>query len=263
MRIPTYTVSVLGSRSLSPRMRRVTLGGAELRGFQTRGEADERVKLLLPARDGDRPVSRTLTVRRFDPDALELDIDIALHDGPAASWSLSAEEGEEVGIMGATGGYDLDAGPSHHLLVGDEAALPAIATILERLAEDARADVFLEAGDPSAELALDTAAGAEISWLHRGGNGSRPGDLLVEAVRSFDWPSTPVRVWAAGESFAMRAIRRHVRDELGVPHELHRVVGYWRERLTEDQAIERHLEAQRAARERGASEDEIHDAGLY
>jgi NADPH-dependent ferric siderophore reductase len=244
-------------------MRRVTLRGAELRRFQTNGEADERVRLNLPAKDGGRPVSRTLTVRRFDPDALELDLDIALHDGPAASWSLTADVGEKVGIAGATGGYDLDGGPSRHLLVGDEAALPAIATILERLGEDARADVLLEAGDPSAELPLDTAADAEIAWLYRDGNGARPGELLVDAVLSYDWPAEPVRVWAAGESFAMRAIRRHVRDEIGVPHDLFRVVGYWRERLTEDQAIETHLEAQRVARDRGASDDEIHDAGLY
>lgn len=89
------------------------------------------------------------------------------------------------------------------------------------------------------------------------------GAALVRAVREATWPSEPPRVWAAGEAFAMRAIRRHLRDELGLPRERYRVVGYWRHALSEDEAIEAHLAAQDAARGAGASEEEIEDAGLY
>jgi NADPH-dependent ferric siderophore reductase len=260
MRIPTYDAAVVRARSLTPRMRRVTVRSPAFERFATRDLADERVKLLLP-RPGERPISRTLTVRRFDRRALELDIDIAVHDGPASVWSLHAREGDPIGIMGATGGYELDGG--RHLLVGDEAALPGIATILERLADTASADVLVEVGDASAELELDTSARARITWLHRDRHHARPGALLVGAVLGYRWPKAPVRVWAAGEALAMRAIRRHLRDELGLPRERYQVVGYWRDRLNEDQAIEKHLEAQRRARAAGASEDEIDDAGLY
>ncbi|MGH2804416.1 MAG: siderophore-interacting protein, partial [Thermoleophilaceae bacterium] len=97
MRIPTYAVAVVRTCTVTPRMRRVTVGGAGLEGFASRGLPDERIKLLLsrpgqrrpvlPAidengyhypRGAPRPLSRTFTVRRFDPDALELDIDVAL-----------------------------------------------------------------------------------------------------------------------------------------------------------------------------------------
>jgi NADPH-dependent ferric siderophore reductase len=242
-------------------MRRVTVRSPAFERFATRDLADERVKLLLP-RPGQRPLSRTLTVRRFDRRALELDLDIAVHDGAASAWSLHAREGDEIAILGATGGYELDGG-GHHLLVGDEAALPGIATILERLAGAARADVLVEVADRSAELELETRAAARITWLHRDRHNARPGALLVGAVLGYRWPHAPVRVWAGGEALAMRAIRRHLRDELGMPRERYQVVGYWRNRLSEDQAIETHLEAQRIARAAGASEDEIDDAGLY
>jgi NADPH-dependent ferric siderophore reductase len=256
MAFPTYDATVVRGRSLTPRMRRVTVGGPGLAGFGSRDLADERIKLLLP-RDGERPISRTLTVRRFDREAGELDIDIALHDGPAADWSRHARTGDEVGIMGPTGGYE----PADRMLIaGDEAALPAIATIAERLAPGARADVLVEVADTDARIELDSRADLGVRWLDRDGPA---GAALAQAVLDYRWPDAPVHVWAAGEAFAMRAIRRHVRDDLRLPRERFQVVGYWRDRLTEDQAIETHLAAVQAARDAGASEAEIDDAGLY
>ncbi len=267
MRIPTYAVAVMRASWVTQRMRRVTVGGAGLEGFASRGLPDERVKLLLP-RPGQRrpvlpamdergyhyppgaprPVSRTFTVRRFDPGALELDIDVALHDGPAAAWSVAAREGDEVGVAGPTGGYEPSADASHHLLAGDEAALPAIATILERLPAATHADVLVEVADASAELAVDSRSDTRVTWLHRDGHGAPAGGLLAQAVLDLDWPPSPVQVWAAGEALGMRAIRRHLRDDLALPHDRYQVVGYWRDRLTEDEAIEVHLAAQEGAR---------------
>jgi NADPH-dependent ferric siderophore reductase len=282
MRIPAYVVEVRGAASLTPRMRRVTLGAPALSAFGSRDLPDERVRLLLPqpgqrrlvlpAIDergwhyppgAERPLGRTFTVRRFDREALELDIDIALHDGPAAAWSLRARRGEEVGLAGPTGGYEPAANGGRHLVAGDESALPAIATILERLPAGARADVLIEVADASARLALDSEAELELRWLHRDESGAPVGGMLASEVRSFAWPSEPVQVWAAGESLAMRAIRRFLRDDRGLPRERYQVVGYWRDRLSEDEAIEAHLAAQEAARTAGASEDELEDAGIY
>jgi NADPH-dependent ferric siderophore reductase len=283
MRVPVYAATVRRARSLTPRMRRVTLGGQGLTGFTSRGLPDERVKLLLPQAGQERPVlpeinedgyhyppgarrpiSRTFTVRRFDPEGLELEIDIARHDGSAAVWSVRARVGEVVGIAGPTGGYEPAANGGLHLIAGDEAALPAIATLLERLPAGARARVLVEVADASARLALDSRADAEVRWLDRGhAPGAPPGAVLVHAVRELPWPGEPVQVWAAGEALAMRAIRRFLRDDVGLPRERYQVVGYWRDELSEDQAIEAHLAAQEAARVAGRSEAEIEDAGLY
>jgi NADPH-dependent ferric siderophore reductase len=280
MAIPSYHAVVIDTTPITPCMLRVTVGGPGLRGFASRDLPDERIKLLLAppgeqrpalpeidehgfhwAPGAPRPLTRTFTVRRFDPATFELDIDVALHNGPAAAWALRAQPGDELGISGPTGGYDAAARDARHVLIGDEAALPAIATILERLPSTARADVLAETRDADGELPLDSAAEMRVTWLH--GNGHGPTARLVEAVHQYAWDSEDVQVWAAGEALAMRAIRRHLRDQLGLPHERFQVVGYWRDRLSEDQAIDAHYAAQEAARRAGASEHEIDDAGLY
>jgi NADPH-dependent ferric siderophore reductase len=281
MRIPVHPAVVRSSHALTPRMRRVTLGGEGLDGFGSRDAADERVKLLLsPSGDGgpvlpridergyryppgaERPVSRTFTVRRYDPVAAELVIDIARHDGWAADWAARARAGEAVGIAGPTGGYGAASSEGRHLLAGDETALPAIATILERLPAAANAEVVVEIGERSAEQALTSRATVRSRWLVRD-PGAPAGARLVRALCDLEWGREPPRVWAAGEALAMRAIRRHLRDELRLARDRYQVVGYWRDSLNEDEAIEAHLAAQEAARAAGASEAEVEDAGLY
>lgn len=248
---PTYTATVLRAADITPRLRCVTVA---IDGFQTRDLPDERIKLTFPG-----PVRRTFTVRRHE--GRELDIEFAIHDGPAVAWAYAARPGDELGVLGPSGGYEPGARGGRHLILGDESALPGIATILDRLPPDAVADVVVEVGDPAAELALGTAATARVRWV---GRGAAPASArLVEAVLAFEWPEEPVAVWAAGESLAMRSIRRHLRDELALPRERLQAVGYWRDRFTEDESIEAHLAGQEKARAAGASEDEIHDAGIY
>ena len=56
-------------------------------------------EFLLP--DGRRATIRTLTPRRFDRTALELDLDIVLHGGGVAGgWATSAGPGDEAAISG-------------------------------------------------------------------------------------------------------------------------------------------------------------------
>jgi NADPH-dependent ferric siderophore reductase len=261
MHYPTYRAEVLRTEAVTPRLRRVVLGGAGMDGFTATDLPDERIKLLLPRPGHPRPLSRTITVRSFDARARELAIEIALHDGPAARWSLSARPGDVVEISDSGGGYEPGTRGGRHVLLGDEAALPGLATIAEALPGSARADVFVEIADPSARLELTSVADLRVRWLER--NGGPAGARLAEVVRELEWPRSPVQVWAAGEALAMRSVRRFVRDELALPRDAYRVVGYWRDRLSEDQAIEAHLAAQAAARAAGATDDEIDDAGLY
>ncbi|MGH3995366.1 MAG: siderophore-interacting protein, partial [Pseudonocardiaceae bacterium] len=63
-----------------------------------------RKRVRYPAGE-PRPVMRSFTPRRFDPVALELDIELVVHDGLASSWSRRAAPGDEVEIAGPTGGY--------------------------------------------------------------------------------------------------------------------------------------------------------------
>ncbi len=281
MAVPSYHAVVLRTQGLTPRLQRVTVGGPGLDGFTSRGLPDQRVKLLLPAAGQERPelptvtergfgfppgvqrpTMRSFTLRRFDPEALELDIEIVAHEGDASSWARSVEPGARVGITGPAGGYDPGEDARRHLLLGDETALPAIATILERLPVGARADVLVEVADASAEAPLPGIDGTRVTWLRRDGSAEPAGALLVSAVRALAWPAEPVHVWAAGETSVMRAIRRHLREEQAVPRERLEVIGHWRERLTSDEANVARNEALKAARAAGAGEDELDDLGL-
>ncbi|MYV97496.1 SIP domain-containing protein, partial [Streptomyces sp. SID3343] len=47
------------------------------------------------------------------------------------------------------------------------------------------------------------------------------------ALRAVTLPAGPGYVWAAGETRALRDIRRHVRHELGLPARMYKVIGYW------------------------------------
>jgi NADPH-dependent ferric siderophore reductase len=279
MAVPSYHAVVVRACAVTPRLQRVTVGGPGLRRFASGGLPDERVKLLL-AQPGQerpelpvvdergfgfppgvqRPTMRSFTLRRFDPDALELDIEIVAHAGHASEWSRTVCAGEAVGITGPAGGYEPGAGAGWHLLAGDETALPAIATILASLPSAARAEVLVEVADASAELPLD--ARARVTWLHRDGGARPAGALLAEAVRAVDWPAEPVHAWAAGESGSMREIRRHLREERAVPRERLEVVGHWCERLTSDEANVARNTAVKAARAAGASDDELDELAL-
>jgi NADPH-dependent ferric siderophore reductase len=237
---------------LTPHMIRVVLGGEGLRGLEAGDYTDHYVKLLFPApgvsypepfdmeavrRDLPReawPRTRTYTVRRWDPDQLELTIDFVYHgdEGLAGPWAESARPGQEIYFRGPGGAYAPDPAASWHLLAGDESALPAIAAALERLPGDARALVFIEVAGPDEELKLETRSDAAVIWLHRGT--AQVGEPLIDAVRSLDFPPGDVQVFVHGEAHFVKDLRRHLRNERGVPLERMSVSGYWRRGSDED-----------------------------
>lgn len=76
---------------------------------------------------------RDYTPRGFDPVALTLEIDFALHGaGPATRWEAQAQGGQRLGVGGPRGSFIRPTDFDGHLLIGDDTALPAIA---RRLAE--------------------------------------------------------------------------------------------------------------------------------
>ncbi|MCG5213762.1 siderophore-interacting protein [Streptosporangium sp. KLBMP 9127] len=237
---------------LTPHMIRVVLGGEGLRGFGAGDFTDHYVKLQFPVpgvsypepfdmavirRDLPRaewPRSRTYTVRRWDPDSLELTIDFVYHgdEGLAGPWAKAALPGQVLHFAGPGGAYVPDPAADWHLLAGDESALPAIAAALERLPAGAPARVFVEVEGPLEEVKLDTAGEVSVVWLHRGD--APVGEALTEAVRSLDFPAGDVHVFVHGEAHFVKDLRRHLRNERGVPLERMSISGYWRRGSDED-----------------------------
>ena len=238
------TLAVRALSPLSPFMMRVTLGGADLEGFEMPKPAAS-VRLLLPSKgaddlvkpvwngnefllpDGERPVLRTFTPRRFDPEALELDIDIVLHEGGAASaWVEAARVGSPVAVSGPGRGYQIDSAAPGFFLAGDETALPAIGQLLEEIDNAIPVGAVVEIAHPEARLDLPDHAAAEVSWVERA-PGDRPGAALARAVIGAEIaPGT--RVWVAGEAGSLVAIRKHLSDELGLERSHLTIRGYWK-----------------------------------
>jgi NADPH-dependent ferric siderophore reductase len=211
---------------ISPSLVRVVLGGDELARFADPVEADSYVKLVFPHADGDR--RRTYTVRAFDRAQLELTIDVVVHGtaGVAGPWAAAARPGDVALVQGPGGGYSPDPDAAWHLLVGDASALPAIAVALERMPAGRTVHAFLEVEGPADELALAAPAGVRLSWLHSG-HGT-PGAQLVAAVEAWTQPDGVGHAFVHGEAAAVKAIRRHLRVERGLPLEQLSISGYWR-----------------------------------
>jgi NADPH-dependent ferric siderophore reductase len=188
-------------------------------------------------------VIRSYTVRRFDAAAGELDVDFVLHGahGPAAAWAAAAEPGDWVGVSDPGGRYRPDPTARAHLVIGDESALPAIATVLEALSADSDSDsdsagvpveVFIEVADVAEEQQLPTGGGIRVHWLHRGER--PPGQPLIEAVTSAELPpgvdAAQCQAWLSAEAGAVRDIRAHLLDERGLTRRMVYATGYWRAR---------------------------------
>jgi len=233
---------------LTPHMVRVVLTGEELEGFTTRGPA-EHLKVNFPApgesnvvfpewgpdgpilREGQqRPLNRTYTPRRWNQNAKELTVDFLLHgEGPGSTWAQQARPGQMVAVSHQPGGsYKVDDAAEWYLIGGDEAALPAVGTLLEALPASCFAHVFVEVADTAEELELESPARFQVTWLHHGGATGRVGRKLEHAVREFRFPEGSGRVWIGCEAGVMREIRRHLLNERGMDRTHAHTQGYWK-----------------------------------
>jgi NADPH-dependent ferric siderophore reductase len=188
----------------------------------------EAIRASLPPED--QPRMRAYTVRDWDAEARELTLDLVVHgtEGLAGPWAASVEPGAPVAVNGPGGAWSPHEDAAWHLLVGDASALPAIAVSLERLPADARGAAVLEVTSPDDELKLDAPAGVEVRYVHT--TGRTPGAALVEAVTALDLgaPASSVSAFLHGEAGMVRALRGHLRAELGIPRDALSVSGYWR-----------------------------------
>ncbi|MFE9461298.1 SIP domain-containing protein [Streptomyces californicus] len=248
-------LTVLRVADVTPGMRRVTLGGEQLRAFHRDGldlpalrseGFDDHVKFFFA--DGDappvlpgqnvsslewptdgRPLAKDYTPVRYDPVAGEIDFDFVRHDGGVAStWAQAVRPGEVTWIAGPKMSHGHPEGVDWLLVIGDETALPAIGRWLAEMPAGTRARVFIEVGEESHRQELPTAADATVTWLTRDGAPAGTTDLLERAVRSMEWLPGDVYVWAAGEAVSLKGIRRHLSTERGVPRERTHITGYWR-----------------------------------
>ena len=248
---------VLRTAPVGPHLTRITLGGPELARFAATGH-DQVVRMFFPQPgqrepvipdSGDwwetyqaipedrRPALRNYTVRRFDPDALELDVVFVLHgdEGPASAWALRAAPGDVVGVCHDAASARPPADTDWLLLVADETGLPALSVILEELPADRRALVYVEVGGPEDELPLSTGPLVDLVWLPRGTVGPGRSDVVIRTLRDAALPEGQVFAWVAGESGMVKDVRRHLVRDLGVDKRRVEFCGYWLHKVHDDE----------------------------
>lgn len=185
------------------------------------------------------------------------------HAGPAASWAAAAQPGDPIVLLGPdrpgrgrAWGCEWAPPPAGPLfLAGDETAVPAVAAIVEALPADRPAIAVLEVPTAGDVLPLVTPPGAEVRWLVRGGRargealapavhaalgelgvarqspGEDPEDVDLERGLLWEVPETRTEgcyAWLAGEAGMVKALRRRLVRDLGLPRTSVAFMGYWR-----------------------------------
>lgn len=238
-------LTLLRRELITPLMLRVTLGGPEHVGFESH-IADEHIKLIfpdpasgelaVPTQNGDvidwprpLPPTRDYTVRRYDPDAGEVDIDVVVHTvGLASTWAQQAPIGSRIPVAGPPRGIHIPDEFTWQAYFGDETALPAIARRVAELPRSTRGFAVIEVQNPAEEQPLDTPDGVEVRWLHRGERAAGTTTLLVDAARGIDIPRDGAAyVWFGGEQRSVKPMRAWAKAA-GLDKNQFDVTGYWR-----------------------------------
>lgn len=249
LELRTFLTSVARVEQVHPSLRRITFAGGDLATFEPLGP-DTFLYVLLPPPgrseltiDGSftweawaamapevRPVGAYYTVRRWDPATTELEVLFVLHEpsGPASAWAARAQVGDPVALWGPRAAYAPPPGTERHLLVADETGLPAVAAILEALPDGAPATVLAEVADARSHQDLAHRSSVSITWLHRDGAAAGTTTSLVDALAALAPMGPGTYVWGGGESRAVTAVRRLVRQGWGLPRDAVSLVGYWR-----------------------------------
>ncbi len=237
--------TVTRTERIFPGIQRITFQSAEFDGFIT-AVPDQFITFIFP--DGDRrqpavsrsfewedyfkleesarPHARNYTVRAYRRDLLEIDVDMILHadDGIGTKWARTTEPGDQLAIWGPRMAFDPPPNAAWFLLVGDEVALPAIASILENLPYSAAARVIVETDGEFDSYPLISEAQVEISRIDHDG---KQGDALIDAVRRVSLPDAVAYAWGGGELRTMQTVGRILRRELGMRAIDVSTIGYW------------------------------------
>jgi NADPH-dependent ferric siderophore reductase len=236
---------------VTPHMVRVVVGGDELDGFAVGEFTDHYVKLQLPPAGAGYappfdmehvrashpreqwPRIRTYTVRAWDAERRQLTLDVIVHgdEGVAGPWAAAVQPGDLLQLMGPGGAYAPDPGAAWHLMVGDMSVLPAIGVSLPRVPAGVPVHVIVELDDDADRQPLTSPGDLSVTWLRANGSDS----VLLEAVRALAFPDGPVHAFVHGEASAVRALRRHLLVDRGVPREALSVSGYWKRTRTDEE----------------------------
>jgi NADPH-dependent ferric siderophore reductase len=226
--LSTYVTEVTW---LTPSMVRIVVGGPDLQEFGVGEFTDHYVKCQF----GDK--TRSYTVRFWDPERLQLTLDFVVHgdSGIAGPWASRAKPGDQLDLRGPGGAYKPSPQADWHLMVGDDAALPAIAASLSRVPAAVPVFVVIEVDGPEHEQALGSPGDLRVTWVHRGGGPGEDPSLQLDAVKALALPDGQGHAFVHGEATTVRIVRRHLVLDRGMSVEALSATGYWKLRRTDEE----------------------------
>ncbi|GAB3881706.1 siderophore-interacting protein [Terrabacter terrigena] len=250
--------------------------------------------LALP--EEERGFVRTYTARAVvgEGDDRQLVVDFVLHGspangaaengaaGPAGTWAEGARVGDEIGLLAPRRGHErtfggvefAPAGARRLILVADETAVPALASIAEALPADTDGIAVVEVPDATDFLDVRFPPGIEAHWIARGDRDrgtqalatlrsclrldtdGRPVNELPSLGRAADldddvWETAmysssgddvtgaledaahlgphDTYAWVAGDSDTVKACRRLLVGDAGLPRHQVAFMGYWKQ----------------------------------
>lgn len=214
-----HTATVTSVERLTARMTRVTAAADSLVGVDM-GPAQD-IELFLD--DAGRRVKRRYTIRRARPATGEIDVDVFLHGhGPGSRWADEALPGSAVEFVGPRGKLELRPA-DWHLLIGDEASLPAVTALVEALGPEADTYAFIEVADAFDQLPLPART---PRWLHRGERPAGTPHLLERELDAFTPPQGLGRAYVLTES-RVAARLRTLLPSYGIAADNVFAKGYW------------------------------------
>lgn len=235
-RHPTTHGRVVRSRPLTAYLREVTIGG--LHDYPLAG-GDEFVHVLVSWAPGGIPPSLTMadhvgagghgpgrgayyTVRTHRPAAGEIDLWVVCHGhaGSVSAWFETARPGDPLALWGPRTGFVPPLGARRLLLVADETGLAATAAVVESLDGAVEITAVLEAGGVADHPPMPAHPGLTVVW-------ASPRQGLLATVRAVVNRS-PDAASVAAEVRQVAALRRYLRDGLGLPRSAVHTVAYWR-----------------------------------
>ena len=242
--LKTRATTVQSVTRITPHMLRITVQGEDLAGFSSLG-FDDHVKLLFPDASGQlqlpppgieglppalRDTMRDYTPHSYDAATKTLAIDFAVHEaGPATAWALQAAPGQQLGIAGPRGSFIIPTAFDGHLLIGDDASLPAIARRLAELPAGTRAIAVIEVDSAADEQTLPSVADAHIHWVHRNGAPAGQADRLLTALAQLDAPAGDYYNWVSLESSAAKALRAALVNHYAAHPKWTKAAAYWKQ----------------------------------
>ncbi|MCL9780028.1 siderophore-interacting protein [Vibrio sp. S4M6] len=217
---------------LSPHLRRITVTGESLKGFPV-GQEGTYVKVVLQNDHEHGSVKRSYTIRAFNPETLELELDFVVnrHNGPATDWAKQASVGDQVGIAGP-GPMKLTNFDHHsYLLIGDLTSINAINGYVPRFRQQADVRAFIVVPTRADIIDLDYDATENTYWFIEDEAQTTIEALVADTAQDM---SKDTHTLLALEARTIRSLRPILQEEMGFDRLNIFAVGYWKKGVNAD-----------------------------